>query len=52
MAIDPVRLENAAKEWDQEIKIITTKIAEAGGPERPSSPTSVSRWLTNTWPPK
>jgi hypothetical protein len=51
MAIDPVRLENAANDWKHEIEDITAKIVGSGGPERPNSSACVARWLAQTLPP-
>lgn len=51
MAIDPARLEHAAKEWHSGIEDITAKIAAAGGPERPNSSVCVARWLAQALPP-
>ena len=50
MAIDPVRLENAANDWDHEIEDITAKIVASGGPERPNSSACVARWLVQALP--
>ncbi|MGC2394865.1 MAG: DNA polymerase, partial [Rhodomicrobium sp.] len=52
MAIDPVRLENAANDWVHEIEDITAKIVASGGPERPNSSACVARWLAQTLPPE
>jgi hypothetical protein len=51
MAIDPVRLENAANDWEHEIEAITAKIVASGGPERPNSSACVARWLAQALPP-
>ncbi len=51
MAIDPVRLENAAADWDRQIKDLTAKIISAGGPERPNSPECIAGWLAEILPP-
>ena len=52
MAIDPVRLEKAADDWNRELEDITAKVLVAGGPERPNSSAGVAHWLAKALPPE